>query len=87
MPEVKSDALKFTLIYFGLVIVSAIPLIGFLAAIALIILTVYYFYRLFYRWTGDQSKAILFVVLMYLTGGIFFYVYGIIKMKDRFMAL
>ena len=86
MPEIKSDALKWTLIYFGLAIISSIPLLGFLAAIALIVLTVYYFYRLYYRWTGDQSKAILFVVLMYITGGIFFYVYGLLKMKERFLS-
>lgn len=86
LPEVKSDALKFTLIYFGLAIISIIPVLGFLAAIGLMILMIYCFYRLFYRWTGDQTKAILFVILMYITGGIFFYVYGFIKMKDRFMA-
>ncbi|SOC34932.1 hypothetical protein [Ureibacillus acetophenoni] len=86
IPEIKSDALKYTLIYFGLAIVSAIPVLGFLAAIALMVLVIYSFYRLFYRWTGDQTKAILFVILMYITGGIFFYVYGLMKMKDRFMA-
>ncbi len=86
IPEVKSDALKVTLIYFGLVILGIIPFIGFLAGIALIILAAYYSYRLFYRWTGDQTKSILFVVLMYLTCGIFFYVYGLLKMKERFIA-
>ena len=84
--EVKSDALIYTLIYFGLGIVAAIPFIGLIAGIAMVILSAFYFYRLYYRWTGDQAKAILFVVLMYLTGGIFFYVYGLMKMKDRFMA-
>ena len=84
--EVKSDALKYTLIYFGLAIVSFIPFVGFLTGIAMMVLMIYYSYRLYYRWTGDQSKAILFVVLMYLTGGIFFYIYGLIKMKERFYA-
>jgi len=86
IPEIKSDALKFTLIYFGLAILSVIPLLGFLTAIAMVVLMAYYFYRLYYRWTDDQGKAIIFVILMYITGGISFYIYGLIKMKDRFMA-
>lgn len=86
IPEIKSDALKFTLIYFGLAILSIIPLLGFLTAIALAVLMIYFSYRLYYRWTGEQGKAILFVILTYITCGIFFYVYGLIKMKDRFIA-
>ncbi|KGR90282.1 membrane protein [Ureibacillus massiliensis 4400831 = CIP 108448 = CCUG 49529] len=87
MEAVKSEALKYTLIFFGLIIISFIPFIGFLSSIALIILMVYFYYRLFFRWTGEQGKSVLFVVLTYITCGIFFFVYGFMKMKKTFVAL
>lgn len=87
MEEVKSEALKYTLIFFGLVIVSFIPFIGVLSSIALFILMVYFYYRLFFRWTGEQGKSVLFVVLTFITCGIFFFVYGFMKMKKTFVAL
>ncbi|SOB90828.1 hypothetical protein SAMN05880501_101218 [Ureibacillus xyleni] len=84
--EIKKDAIKFTIIYFVLAILSIIPIIGFLASIAMMIIAIYYMYRLLYRWTGDSGKAILFVVLTFITGGIFFMIYGLIMMKKPFLA-
>jgi hypothetical protein len=84
--EIKKDALKFLLIYIALTIISFIPIIGFLSSIALLILSIYFIYRLFYRWTGESGKSILFVVLTVITAGIFYYIYGLIKMKKAFVA-
>lgn len=84
--EIKKDALKFLLIYIGLTIISFIPFIGILTSIAMAVIGVYFMYRLFYRWTGESGTAILFVVLSIITGSIFYYVYGLIKMKKPFVA-
>lgn len=86
LEEIKKDALKFLLIYIVLTIISFIPLVGFLASIALVILSIYFIYRLFYLWTGESGKSILFVVLTVITAGIFYYIYGLIKMKQAFVA-
>lgn len=86
LEEIKKDAIKFTIIYFALAIVSIIPIIGFLASIAMMIIAIYYMYRILYRWTADSGKAILFVVLTFITGGLFFMIYGLIMMKKPFLA-
>ncbi|PYF07578.1 hypothetical protein [Ureibacillus chungkukjangi] len=85
LEEIKKDALKFLLIYIGLTIISIIPFIGILSSIAMIVIGVYFMYRLFFRWTGESGTAILFVVLTIITGSIFYYVYGLIKMKKPFV--
>ncbi len=86
LEEIKKDALKFLLIYVALTIISFIPIIGFLSSIALVILSIYFIYRLFYRWTGESGKSILFVILTVITGSIFYYIYGLIRMKKQFVA-
>ncbi|RHW39960.1 hypothetical protein D1B33_03690 [Lysinibacillus yapensis] len=86
LDEIKKEALMFLLIYIGLGILSIVPFIGVLASIALIVIAVYFIYRLFFRWTGDSGTSILFVVLMFITGSIFYYIYGLIKMKKPFVA-
>lgn len=84
--EIKKDALKFLLIYFALAIISIIPFIGILASIALMVISIYYIYRLFYRWIGDTGKSILFVFLTIITCSIFYYIYGLLRMKKPFVA-
>lgn len=84
--EIKKDALKFLLINIGLMILSFIPILGILASIALLVIGVYFMYRLFFRWTGESGISILFVVLTFITGSIFYYIYGLIKMKKPFVA-
>ncbi|MFP3918133.1 hypothetical protein U5N28_10005 [Lysinibacillus telephonicus] len=84
--EIKKDALKFLLIYIALAIISIIPFIGILASIALMVISIYYIYRLFYRWIGDTGKSILFVFLTFITCSIFYYVYGLLRMKKPFVA-
>ncbi|MED3660955.1 hypothetical protein NST62_02205 [Ureibacillus sp. FSL K6-8385] len=84
--EVKKDALIWAVIYAILVVVSLIPIIGWLAYIAVLIISIYYSYRLFYRWTGETGKSVLFVILTIITASIFFYIYGLIKMKKEFAA-
>ncbi|KGR76530.1 hypothetical protein [Ureibacillus sinduriensis] len=86
MQEIKKESLMFLLIYIGLAIVSIIPLIGILASIAMIVLGLYYMYRLFYRWTGETGMSILFIILTIITGSLFYYIYGLIKMKKPFVA-
>lgn len=82
--EAKSEALKMCLITLGLVIVSLIPFIGILASIGIVIISAYYYYRLFFRWTADNATSIIFVVLTFITSSIFFYIYGLIKMNKPF---
>lgn len=84
--EVKKDALTWMIIYAVLFVVSFIPFIGWLASLAMMVIFIYYSYRLFYRWTGESGKALLFVILTIVTFSIFFYVYGLIKMKQEFVA-
>lgn len=83
---IKKEALILLLVYIGLMIVSLIPFIGILASIALCILAFYYMYRLFKRWTGETGMSILFIVLTIITGSIFYYIYGLIKMKKPFVV-
>lgn len=84
--EIKKDALIWAVIYAVLLVISFIPLIGWLANLALLAIFVYYLYRLFYRWTGESGKAVLFVILSLITLGIFFYIYGLIKKSEKFVA-
>lgn len=82
----EKDALTWMIIYAVLFVVSFIPFIGWLASLAMMVIFIYYSYRLFYRWTGESGKALLFVILTIVTFSIFFYVYGLIKMKQEFVA-
>ena len=84
--EAKSEALKMCLIMLGLIIVSMIPFIGILGNLGILALSLYYNYRLFFRWTADNGTSIIFVVLSLITGSIFFYIYGLIKMNKPFQA-
>lgn len=84
--SIRDAAKKNTLIYVGLVIVSFIPFIGWFASIALAIYGLYFTYRLLYRWCGESGKAILYIVLTFITGGIFFAIYGLLRMNKPFVA-
>lgn len=84
--ETKKYALKFLLIYGVLIIISFIPLIGFLTTIVSVGLVMYFIYRLFYRWTGDSGTSVIFIILSMITCNLFFYIYGLMNMKKRFVA-
>ncbi|WP_230875069.1 hypothetical protein [Lysinibacillus cavernae] len=83
---VRATALKNTLIYAGLLIVSFIPFIGILASLGAVGFTLYFSYRLFYRWCGETGKAVLYTILMIITGGLFFAIYGLMRMNKPFVA-
>lgn len=83
---VRGAAKKNALIYVGLIIVSFIPLIGIIASLGLLGFTLYFTYRLFYRWTGETGKAILYIILSFVTFGLFYYIYGLMKMNKPFVA-
>lgn len=83
---IRAIAKRNTLIYFGLFIVSFIPVIGFIGSLGAAGLGLYYTYRLLYRWSGETGKAILYVILTLITGGIFFAVYGLMRMNKPFKA-
>lgn len=80
------NAKKNTLIYFGLFIVSFFPVIGFISSLVMAVFVIYYSYRLMYRWSGETGKAVLYVILSCITGGLFFAVYGLMHMKQPFKA-
>ena len=84
--SIRDAAKKNTLIYVGLVIVSFIPFIGWFSSIACAIYGLYFTYRLLYRWCGESGKAILYIVLTLITGGIFFAIYGLLRMNKPFVA-
>lgn len=73
-----------TLIYFGLFIVSFVPVIGFIASLVMSGFVLYYSYRLIYRWTGETGKAVLYVILTFFTCGLFFAIYGLMRMNRPF---
>ncbi len=83
---IRATALKNTLIYAGLFIVSFIPVIGILASLGMVGFTLYFTYRLFYRWCGETGKAVLYTILMVITGGLFFAIYGLMRMNKPFVA-
>ncbi len=45
---------------------------------------IYYSYRLMYRWSGESGKAILYIILSIITGGLFFMIYGLMRMNRPF---
>ena len=83
---VRSAAKKNALIYDGLITVSFIPVIGIIASLGLLGFTLYFTYRLFYRWTGETGKAVLYIILSFITFGLFYYIYGLMKMNKPFVA-
>lgn len=83
---IRASAKKNTLIYFGLFIVSFIPAIGIIASLVMAGFVLYYSYRLMYRWSGDTGRAVLYVILSFFTGGLFFAVYGLMRMNQPFKA-
>ncbi|MET4559928.1 hypothetical protein [Lysinibacillus parviboronicapiens] len=81
---VRAAAKKTTLIYAGLFIVSFVPLVGIIASLAMLGYVIYYSYRLMYRWSGESGKAILYIILSIITGGLFFMIYGLMRMNRPF---
>lgn len=82
----RANAKKWFWIYIGLLILSMIPIIGFIFAIVATIISLYAYYKLFYRWNAEKNKSILFTVANIITGGIFFIVYGFMCMNQPFKA-
>lgn len=83
---IRALAKKHTLIYIGLFIVSFIPAIGLIASLVMAGYVLYYSYRLMLRWSGDSGKAVLYVILSVITGGLFFMIYGLMHMNKPFKA-
>ncbi|MFJ7732557.1 hypothetical protein ACIQXF_11740 [Lysinibacillus sp. NPDC097231] len=83
---VRATAKKYTLIYIGLLIVSFIPIIGFISTLCTTVFMFYFTYRLFYRWSGEKGKAVLYIILSFVTGGLFFFIYGLMRMNRPFVA-
>ncbi|NLY78864.1 MAG: hypothetical protein GX072_02835 [Lysinibacillus sp.] len=85
MEEVKKDALIWIIIYVVLLLLMSVPLIGWLASLASIIIYYYFMYRVLYRWAGETGLAIILLILSIPTGGLVFYIYGLMKMKQPFV--
>lgn len=81
---IRALAKRNTLIYFGLFVVSFIPVIGIIASLVMAGFILYCSYRLMYRWSGETGKAILYIILTFFTGGIFFAIYGLMRMNLPF---
>lgn len=83
---IRAAAKKTTLIYAGLFIVSFVPVVGIIASLAMFCYWIYYTYRLLYRWTGETGKAVLYMILSLITCGVFFAIYGLMRMKRPFIV-
>ncbi|MEK5231605.1 hypothetical protein MHB42_07480 [Lysinibacillus sp. FSL K6-0232] len=83
---VRATAKRNILIYAGLLIISFIPFIGWIASIGAVGFTLYFTYRLFYRWSGETGKAVLYIILTLITGGLFFMIYGLMRMNRPFVV-
>ena len=84
---VRAEAKKNVLIYAGLLLVSfIIPFIGILASLGLCFYIMYFTYRLFYRWSGEPGRAVLYIILSFITFGLFYFIYGLMKMNKPFVA-
>ncbi|MEY9971285.1 glucan phosphoethanolaminetransferase (alkaline phosphatase superfamily) [Lysinibacillus sp. RC46] len=85
---IRSAAIKNVIIYAVLTIVSLIPylFLDIIASIGLLGFIFHFTYRLFYRWTGGTGKAVLYTILSFITLGLFYAIYGLIKMNKPFVA-
>ncbi|MGE7942327.1 hypothetical protein ACQKNB_09590 [Lysinibacillus xylanilyticus] len=83
---VRANAKKNVLIYAGLLLVSFIPFIGIIASFGLIGYALYFMYRLFYRWSGETGRAVLYIILTVITFGLFYCIYGLMRMNKPFVA-
>lgn len=80
----RSVAKKWFWIYVALIALSWIPVLGWILSIASVVISIYFYYRLLYRWTAEQNKAILYDVLTMISGGLFFMIYGLMRMNRPF---
>jgi len=83
---VRANAKKNVLIYAGLILVSFIPFLGIIASLGLLGYTLYFTYRLFYRWSGETGRAVLYIILTFITFGLFYCIYGLMRMNKPFVA-
>ncbi|WP_339262392.1 hypothetical protein [Lysinibacillus sp. FSL K6-3209] len=83
---IRAAAKKTTFIYAALFIISFVPLVGFIASLVMFGYWVYYTYRLLFRWTGESGKAVLYIILSIITCGLFYAIYGLIRMKRPFIV-
>jgi len=83
---IRAEAKKTTLIYAGLFIISFVPLVGFLASIVMFGYWIFYTYRLLYRWTGETGKSVLYIILSIITCGLFYAIYGLMRMRRPFVV-
>lgn len=85
---VRSAAMKNAIIYAVLTLISFIPFLflDVIASIGLLGFIFYITYRLFYRWTGGTGKAVLYTILSFITLGLFYFIYGLLKMNKPFVA-
>ena len=85
---VRAAAMKNAIIYAVLTLISFIPFLflDVIASIGLLGFIFYITYRLFYRWTGGTGKAVLYTILSFITLGLFYSIYGLLKMNKPFVA-
>jgi len=86
--SVRAAAIKNVIIYAVLTIVLFIPylFLDIIGSVGFLGFMFYFTYRLFYRWTGRTGKAVLYTILSFITLGLFYAIYGLIKMNKPFVA-
>lgn len=86
--SVRAAAIKNFIIYAVLSIVSLIPylFLDIIGSVGFLGFMCYFTYRLFYRWAGGTGKAVLYTILSFITLGLFYAIYGLLKMNKPFVA-
>lgn len=82
----RAFAIKWLWISIGALVLSLIPIIGIIFSIGVLVITVYAYYKLFYRWSAEKNQSILFSILNLIFSGIFFIIYGFLNMNKPFKA-
>ncbi|MET4561587.1 magnesium-transporting ATPase (P-type) [Lysinibacillus parviboronicapiens] len=77
--ERRASAKKMVILFTCLFIVGIVSI-----KLIVILIVSYLIYRIFYRWSGDKTYGIFYMILNVFTCGIFFIIYGLLHMNKPF---
>lgn len=77
--ERRASAKKMVILFTCLFIVGIVSI-----RLIVILIVNYLIYRIFYRWVGDKTYGIFYMILNVFTCGIFLIIYGLLHMNKPF---
>lgn len=86
LAERRKNAKLLFWIYLGTILLAWIPILGILLSLVSTVVVIYGYYLLYLRWTAEKNKSILYTVATFITGGLFYVIYGLMHMKRPFKA-